>query len=177
MKTEKSVEEKVVEASEKADDHLITLSTGVVLRAKTAAPMGLIRIMAAFPRPKVPEYMNTRIGRIMENPDDPDYRERVTAHKAEQGAAMLNALILLGTEVESVPKKFPKHTDDSWIDELTEIGVQVNPDKDSSRYLNWIMFKAAPKTEDVQAIQEKVGSLSGVPEGAVQTAEDFSRRQ
>jgi len=176
---EKDTETKVVEAVDKLDEkdeNLITLSTGVVLRGIPAPALALIKVMSAFPRPKPPVYFNDKMGREIENPDDPDYLNRVKAHETESTAALLNALILLGTEVESIPKKFPKADSDEWIDEYREImgtTAPAKPDNKRWRYLNWVIFKAAPKAEDMQVIQEVVGRLSGVPERAVQNAESF----
>lgn len=166
----------VVEAVEDLDkkDNLIYLSTGVVLRGKPAPALSLIKIMARFPRPKVPTYHNKTLGREMENPDDPDYQERVQAQKTESSSAMLNALILMGTEIESVPKKFPKPESDDWLDEYRVLGLgDEQADNKHWRYLNWVIFKAAPTADDMQAIQKAVGKLSGVPESAVQDAEEF----
>lgn len=173
----KTTEEKVVEAVEQVEDNLIRLSTGVVLRGKVAPPLALIKVMAAFPRPKVPTYFNKTVGRDLENPEDPDYLERVQAQKTESASAMLNALVLLGTEVESVPKGFPKHTDDDWVDDYRELGLEARPENVRWRYLNWVVFKAAITAEDMQEIQKVVGRLSGVPEGAVQSAEEFPGRK
>lgn len=171
----KTTEEKVVEAveQEKLDKSLITLSTGVVLRGKPAPALALVRTLSFFPRPKPPTYFNEKMGRELENPDDPDYLERIQAYRTESAAAMLNALILYGTELESVPRGFPKPESNDWLDEYSLLGLPAFPEKKSWRYLTWIMFKAAPKAEDTQRIQEVVGSLSGVPEKAVQTAEEF----
>lgn len=166
-----------MEAVDQATDNLIHLSTGVILRGKSAPALALIKVMAAFPRPKPPVYMNKTLGREIENPDDPDYLERIQAYKTESASAMLNALILLGTELDSVPKGFPKPTDEKWIEEYVEVGLQAKPESERWRYLNWILFKAAPLGEDVQAIQAVVGRLSGVPETAVQSAETFPGSQ
>jgi len=174
---DKSLEEKVVEAASEQDDNLIRFANGVVLRAKAAPPLSLIRVMAKFKRPEPPTYFNEKLGRWLENPMDPDYLERVQAQKTESASAMLNALILLGTEAESVPKSFPKHTSDDWIAELQELGIEVNKENERSRYLNWVVFKAATAASDMQEIQRVVGRLSGVPESAVKSAEDFPGRK
>lgn len=176
MSTKKDVETRVVEAAEKieVEDNLIRLSTGVVLLGKPAPALALVKVMASFPRPKVPTYFNTTLGRELENPDDPDYLERVQAQKTESASAMLNALILFGTEIETVPKKFPGPSANEWIDEYREVGLDAKPENKTWRYLNWVIFKAAPSAEDMQAIQKVVGRLSGVPESAVQDAEEFS---
>lgn len=173
----KTTEETVAEAVEEVTENLIRLSTGVVLRGKAAPALALVKIASKFPRPKPPTYRNEKMGRDMENPDDPDYLERVQAYKTESASAMLNALILYGTELVSVPKGFPAPKDDSWLEEMAEVGMDMKPDSKSWRYLNWIMFKAAPLARDTQEIQKVVGSLSGVTESAAQTAEEFSGSQ
>jgi len=139
--------------------------------------LALVKVMAAFPRPKPPMYKNNVLGREIENPDDPDYLERVQAHKNESAAAMINALILLGTEVESTPKGFQKHTDNDWVDEFRVLGMPTNEDNPRWRYLNWVTFKAALTTDDMNEIQRVVGRLSGVPESAVKSAEEFPGRK
>lgn len=168
------VDTKVVEAIETPESDVLTLSSGVVLRVKQAPPLTLIKVMAAFPRPKPPVYHNATMGRDVENPDDPDYLERLQAHKTESSAALLNALILLGTELVSVPKKYPKPEDSSWLEEYGELGIQAKPENKSWRYLNWVMFKAVANEKDLEVIQKAVGRRSGVPETAVKSAETFS---
>lgn len=167
-------DERVVEAIESQESENITLSSGVILKVKQAPPLILIKVMAAFPRPKPPVYRNETLGRDMENPDDPEYLERLQAHKTESSSALLNAMILLGTELVSVPKKFPKPEENGWLEEYTELGIPAKPENKSWRYLNWVMFKAVANEKDLEVIQKAVGRRSGVPESAVKSAERFS---
>lgn len=171
-------ETKVIQAVEEANrpDDLIELSSGVVLKGKKANPLVLIKVMSAFPRPKPPVVFIKNMGRDMENPEDPDYIARVNAWKTESNNALLNALILLGTELFSVPKGFPKPEDDSWISDYSVLGLPINPEVKSWRYLNWITYKACTDEKDVQKIQEVVGRLSGVREADVQSAVTFPGR-
>jgi len=175
-----------VEAVEKAQTPVsneIKLSTGVVLRAKKANPLVMVRVMAAFPRPKPPTWMNPKMGREMENPDDPDYRARLQAWQMESGSTILNAMILLGTELVKTPKGFegPHPVDGKdgerewpeWIQEYEFLGIPTHPNNASWRYLTWVMFKAAANEKDFNLIKEKVGRLSGISEDAVQSAEEF----
>lgn len=172
-----AVDERVVEALDESglNDHLITLSSGVILRAKAAPPLALVKVIGGFPRPKPPVYHNTQMGRDMENPDDPEYIERLKAHQMESSNAVLNALILLGTDLVEVPKKFPKPEDDEWLEEYIETGLPAKPDNKRWRYLNWVFFKAVQTNDDLVVIRDEVGRLSGVSEEAVQSAEAFSR--
>jgi len=175
MSEDKATPKKVKEAAE--EDHLITLSTGVVLRGKAAPSLALVKVIAKRTRPKPPEEYSEALGRWIENAAHPDYLARVKSYEAETASDVLNVLILYGTEVVSVPKGFPDVKSNLWVEEVREIGLEVKPDNKSWRYLNWVMFKAAPDAEDTQKIQEMVGNLSGVSERAVQAAEEFSGSQ
>lgn len=172
-----STEDRVIEVLDQTglNDRLIRLSSGVVLRAKQAPPLTLVKVMAAFPRPKPPTWFNQQMGREMENPDDPDYIERLKAHQTESSNAILNALILLGTELAELPKKYPGPDSNDWIDEYAELGLPARPNSKGWRYLTWVTFKAVQNENDLIAIRDAVGRLSGVPEDAVQSAETFSR--
>ena len=168
---------KIVKAVEKAqtpEDDTITLSTGVVLRGKQVPPLVLVKTMSAFPRPKVPTWFNPTMGRDMENPDDPEYIAQIQAWKVESSNITLNVLILLGTELVKVPKKFPDPDDKGWQEEYKCLGLPMSPENPSWRYLTWVTFKAAPAIADLDLIKEVVGRLSGVPEAKVEAAETFS---
>lgn len=156
-------------------DNLIRLSSGVILRGKQAPPLAMIKVIASFKRPEPPTYFNKTMGREMENPDDPDYLARVQAYEMQYANAMTNALILLGTELVEVPKKFPRPEDDSWLEEyeLIGTGTPTKPDSKNWRYLVWVNFKAILSKEDMTLLQTVVGRLSGVPNSAVQSAETF----
>lgn len=170
---------KVTEAVEKAQqeqDNTVTLSTGVVLLCKKANPLTLIDVMAAFRRPKPPLWFNKTMGREMENPDDPDYQERVRAWEMESSSITLSAFIQLGTQLVSVPKGFPKPEDDSWLEEYELLGLPMRPENKAWRYLKWVKFKAVADEKDLEKIRDTVGRLSGVSEKAVKTAEQFPGR-
>lgn len=156
----------------KGDDN-ITLSTGVVLKAKQANPNVLIRVMTATPRPKPPTYFNEQMGRLMENPDHPDYIAQVKDWEMSYNNGMLNALIGLGTELVSVPKKFPLPKDDAWLEDYKALGLPVVAKSDAWRYITWVMFLAAPTAEDTKLIGDKVKALSGVQEADVDAAATF----
>lgn len=162
-----------VEAAQAPEDNTIKLSTGVVLQGKQAPPLTLVKVLAAFPRPKPPIWKDPKMGREMENPDDPDYIEQVKNWKIESSNATLNALILLGTELVSKPKKMPGPDSDEWLEEYGLLGMPIHPTNKTWRYLAWITFKAALTREDLDLIKEVVGRLSGVPEKAVAAAVTF----
>lgn len=177
MPKEKDIDTKVAEAVEglsEESNHLLRLSSGVVLRGKQAPPLALIKVMSAFSPPKIPTYFNTTMGREIENPDDPQYKTDYQTYQTNLTNAMSNALILLGTELADVPKKFPRPEDDAWLEEWNEIAIgEGKPDNKSWRYLTWVTFKAVLTNDDMDLIQKEVGRLSGVPESAVKSAEEF----
>lgn len=155
-------------------NHILRLSSGVTLRGKQAPPLALIKVMSAFSQPKIPTYFNQTMGREIENPDDPTYKTDLQAYQTSLTNAMSNALILLGTELVDVPKKFPRPEDDAWLDEYNEINIGAGkPENKSWRYLTWVIFKAVLTNDDMDMIQKEVGRLSGVPESAVKSAEEF----
>lgn len=169
---------KVAELAKKAksqeqEDATITLSTGVVLRGRPVPPLGFVNIMAAFPHPKPPMYKNDMMGRMMENPDDPDYVARVQSWQTEYSDATLNVMIVYGTELVSKPKSFPGPKDKKWLNKYAMTGLPIHEENEDWLYLTWIKFEAALTKEDLDKIKDAVGRLSGVPERDVQSAETF----
>jgi hypothetical protein len=170
-------DEKILDALDEKEDNLIRLSTGVVLCGKPANATALIQILASFPRPKPPEVHNATMGRIMENPDDPDYRSRVQAWQIEQGDSTLTAFILLGTELVSVPKgmcgPFPGKKETDWLEDFELLKLPMKPESKRWRYLTWVKTVACQTADDPKLIQEVVGRLSGVRKADVQAAHEF----
>jgi len=153
-----------------------TLSSGVVLRAKKANPIVLITVMSRYARPKPPVFFMESMGREMENPDDPDYIERVKAWETESNTQVLNALILLGTEFVSAPKNVQKPADTKWLDKYKVLDMPIHPENEDWRYLTWVKFVAVADENDLALIQEAVGRLSGIAEADVKAAEQFPGR-
>lgn len=154
-------------------DGTVSLSSGVVLRASGANPNVLIRVMTAYERPEPPTYHSKEMGRMMENPEDPDYIARVKDWEMQYNSRVLSALIGLGTELVSTPRGMPGPKDDSWIEEYKAIGLPVIPNNPMWRYITWVLFKAAPTNEDVKKIGDAVRKLSGMTEAEVRSAETF----
>ncbi len=178
-KQQQDTESKVLRAMEQAEspqDNLIHLSTGVVLRGRMAPPLILMQVMSAFPRPKPPVVFIKDMGREMENADDPDYLDRLKDWRTEQSSAMLVALIATGTELYQKPKGMAGPDDKEWLDEYALLNLPMLRENKAWRYLRWVQFKAATAAEDTQKIMEVVGRLSGVPESAAKTAEQFPGR-
>ena len=169
-------EEKILDAIDKTsqeDNNEIRLSSGVVLKGKKANPITLIEVMSSFPRPKPPVWQHPTMGREMENPDDPDYKDRVKAWELEMASATLMAFILLGTDLVSVPEGFSTPESDGWIEDYQLLNLDTRPNNARWRYLKWVTFKAVVDEKDLELIRDLVGRLSGVSEKSVESAEEF----
>lgn len=162
-----------IEREDKKEEHLITLSSGVVLRAKKIPPGLLIKVMARFPRPKVYSQFNEEEQRLIQNPDHPDYIEAVKDWNAKYAEAILNAMLLFGTEEVSTPEEISTASGSKWIEELETIGEPTFRKNKSWRYLMWILTVAAASDTDYELITREVGRLSGVREEDVQKAAEF----
>ena len=173
---DKTIAKAIDAANGEADESIVRLSTGVVLKVKQANPNVLIRIMTSQRRPTPPVYFSKTMGREMENPDDPDYIARVQSWQMEYNNGMLNALIGLGTELVSKPKGMPGPDDDAWIKDYEALGLPSMKDSPAWRYMTWVLFKAAVIDKDTTLIGDAVRKLSGVKEADVQSAETFPGR-
>ena len=173
--TDRVIANAIDESNREADDNLIRLSTGVILKAKQANPSTLIRVMTMQKRPTPPLYFDKSMGREMENPNDPDYISRVQAWQMDYSNGMLNVLIGLGTELVSIPNGLQRPEDEQWIADYRALGLPVISDSPAWRYITWVMQVAAPTDKDLNLISGKVKTLSGTKEADVQAAETFPK--
>ena len=173
--TDRVIAHAIDESNREADDNLIRLSTGVILKAIQANPSTLIRVMTMQKRPAPPLYFDKSMGRMMENPNDPDYIPRVQAWQMDYSNGMLNVLIGLGTELVAVPIGLQRPEDDQWMADYRALGLPVISDSPAWRYITWVMQVAAPTDKDLNLISDKVKILSGVREADVRDAETFPK--
>jgi hypothetical protein len=197
-------DKKSLDALRKSEpDNLITLSNGVVLRGKMVPPLVYVTVVGAFPMPKPPLWKDPLLGRMVENPDDEEYIERVASVENEKNSAILNVMIVYGTEVVDIPahvsrpfveykpipkkKRSPKEKEEKekkeaevvekiypdWLKRYRLLGLPIFEEDKDWMYLTWIKSEVATTKEDLESIQKVVGRLSGVPEKDVQAAESF----
>ena len=153
----------------------ITLSTGVVLRCKAVSRSLFADLLARHPLPKPPVIYLPDKGREEDNPDHPDYIEKVKQHNIEIAKSLSDAMVLLGTEVIDIPKGLPKQDDRDWLEEMRVLGFDLRPGPE--RYLAWVKFKAVANEGDFNAIGKAVGRQTGVTEEDVESAAQTFRRR
>lgn len=168
-----------VDAPEKQNGHLktedITLSTGVVLRCRAVSASLFADLLARYPTPRPPVVWLEDKGREEENPDHPDYIAQVQQHNIQIAKALSDAMVLLGTEIVSIPKGVSRQDDKAWLDEMRALGYELRSIPE--RYLAWIKFKAVANTSDFNAIGKAVGRQTGVTEVDVESAAQTFRRR
>lgn len=179
-KTEKPVDAtiSVSDAAERAEKQLtkenITLSTGVVLKIKKA-PIGIfLKVSAADDRPEVYKIWIEEEKRYLEHPDHPDYIRAVKAYESKMYDHLLNAILLLCTELERIPQGMEGPDGKEWLDYFNTLDMETRPESKGWRYLNWLILKAIITEEDWTLIME-VAELSGlaISKDAVQRAANF----
>lgn len=148
------------------DNGHITLSTGVVLISKSINRNIFADILSEHVAPPVPTYYNADKGREEENPLDPDYVEKMRRYNTQLARAMSDALIVLGTELESKPDTIPSQDDPTWVEE-TELLRLYKLTTRRGRYLAWVKTVAIATDDDFAAISQSVRRAMGVPESDV----------
>jgi len=148
----------------------ITVSTGVVFKVKKAPSLAFQTIVSNLKQnePKVPIWENPDKGRKEENPNDPDYIKAITEYNNKTNLALLDAAIVLCTEIKSIPEGFEKPEDQTWFEDLVIIGITIEQlGAKKKRYLAWVKYHAAPMDEDIVLINKEIARLNGVSEGDV----------
>lgn len=150
----------VMEEAEGRLEDEITLSSGVVVKAKRVPDNLLLAWHRQHPAPKPPIVTIEQEGRRPrreENPSDPDYIQATENYQIEVAAGMTDLIHLTGMEVVSLPEGMKGfEEDDEWEGELEAIGLTVPPGK-ASRRLLWIRYRVAPSSNDLALISNVYG--------------------
>jgi hypothetical protein len=164
-----SIVSKAIRQLKETPDSFISLSTGIILKPVRVPNMIFPEIMSRFEQPKVPRVFVEDLGREEENPSDPDYISATNTYQVNLSKAIVDTMIILGTEVHSIPEGMDDEAGSKWLKKLKVLNI--NPgDDEVLRYLYWVKFYAAPSEEDIQKIMEGVGQLTGVSETEVKEA-------
>ncbi len=152
---------------------LVTLTNGIVLRCSQVPPLLLDYVGQQVPEPMPPQVkivVDGQPDRMEENPDDPDYEEALTAWQRQTNLTAINAMLLAGTKVESVPEGIFKPEDDGWLSTLEALGAVPKMESDTERYLYWLRLDALPSTKDISMVTATVGTGVSISEEAVAEA-------
>jgi hypothetical protein len=159
-------------------EYSLKVSTGVVFKIKKAPSMAFQTLVKNLKinEPKVPRYMNDKKGREEDNPNDPEYAKALAEYQTQSNMALLDAAILLCTDIESIPEGIDKPEDSNWSDNLWLAGINVDQlgiaegSKKRQRYLAWVKFYAAANDDDIIAMNREISRANGVSEGDVTAA-------
>jgi hypothetical protein len=168
-------EDKVTSVSSK-DNSNVTLSSGVVLSTRKINPIMVSDILSQFNKPSPPRLYIPDVGREEENPDDPKYLERLDDYQRESTMAIVDAMIVSGTEISFVPDDLQRMEDTDWRETLEASGIQIsaNPKK---LYLTWVKHVACNGEDDINGIVDAVGRRMGVSENDVKIQTSLFRRR
>lgn len=165
----------------------VTVSTGVVFKVKEVPQFTMSDIRREFKEPVPPMWFNKDTGRKEANPNDPEYIRLHSEYMINMSMAIIDIMILLGTEVKSVPKSFPGPDSDKWKHELSAIlrtrgwsREDVANITEEESYIYWVKYKAAAggiedNNSDISKITLAIGRLTGVAEEDVSNAMDTFR--
>ncbi len=150
----------------------LKLSTGVVLKLHTPAPMV---VQSAFKEakknePKPPTVYIKDKDRNEENPSDPDYVASLKQWRYEAGMRGLRALIPTGTTLESVPDGIPGPDHEDYSDLMAS--MQIDPGAGRfTRYVQWVLHVACGGVGDLDSLTNTLMRRLGVSEEDVAKAQ------
>lgn len=179
-----TIQEAVAEVEREAVHQLpnnhIRLSSGVVLRTKKVSVLRIQAVANKIKPPKLEDYAFYDPDReeTILNPNHPEYLAAVERHNTEVGMAVLDALIVFGTEPVEVPDTVHPLESDAWLEELDFVGIEVNRESKLARYLAWVRYVAMVTEEDVSLVTQKISSstMGSSEELVAQAIENFPNK-
>lgn len=148
-------------------DDIVTLSSGVQIKAKAVPKHFIFAVTSRFKKPKAPW---TEVGGMQkENTDDPDYQEELETWIADLANAGNDVALSLGTEVIDIPSGVPKEGSKEFREMMEYFDLPMQDNK-TARKLYWIKAIAAPMDADINLLLGEIGRLTGVSEADVAQA-------
>lgn len=149
----------------------IKTSTGVIFKVKKVPSRAFQDVVKKWrgKEPQVPVVYIESKGKEEPNPADPDYIEQKKRYEQDMSLALIDAAILLCTEIVSIPEGVEKPEDSGWLENLEILGIAPSEGK-RERYLAWVKYYAAPHDEDMLQINTAIFRQNGVSEGDVTAA-------
>lgn len=160
-------------------DGIFTSERGLRLRLKKVSRMVVVEAGMKIDLPTPPKVWIPEQERFEDNVLDPDYEDELRRAQYNKSIASTSIYLAMGTEIDyPLPDGIVGPDDDSWSDELDEMGVSV-PDKTRRRmrYVFWLRCYALTDT-DFTELSKVTAHYSGhLTEEQVQAIEDSFRNQ
>lgn len=163
-------EQQPVESSD-----ILTLSNGVVLRAKKIPPMLANKLNSRFVHPPVPVFYAEDKARAVPNYNDPQWMEACQRVDEERGTALMDLMAGLGTEIISLPPDVQDITDTGWADDVETFLETPVPEFGRARHVAYMKYYILIDNEDWAKVARKVQAKMGVSEEEVAGAMDRFR--
>ncbi len=159
----------------------ITLDNGVVLKLKPVPPFAAQHAVANLEEPK-PPIVDVGKGkdREEENPNDPGYLEKMEAYSREVIETTVNAMLVTGTEIISVPDGVQSPEDDDWLNRIQYLGIEVDGENKWARYVAWLRYCAlsGPSLTRIMAeLRKSIGLNEEEVDIAVKTFRNRAERR
>lgn len=169
------IDERLKLEDKSSASNVLTTSNGVKLRIKQVPPGVLLEVLHEINRdkPKPPKVYIQRLEKEMENPDDPEYIERLRDFRIEQAQALTEAMLMLGSELISCPKNIPKPEEETWATDFSGL-IQI-PSSGRARYAAWLKCVVLETDTDMMAVTSGIARKSGVAEEDVAAAAEGFR--
>lgn len=177
MSEELEMVERTLEEGVDKDPTIVTLSSGVVVKAKTVPDNLVLKFREKNPAPEPPMIEVNAGGKTWEeaNPDDPAYLKALEEYHSKIGLAMIDMILLIGMKIMEVPDDFvPYEEDDQWELELEALGLDV-PEKPVSKKIEWLRLRVAPSTNDINKITKAYNKAAGISEEEIAAAAEQFR--
>lgn len=149
-----------------ADQDLLVMSTGVVLRTHRVSPFLYNQVLERFQDPPVPKVYDKDSERDIENPMHPAYIQAKNRVEMDRGSALTDLFIGLGTTPEHVPDELVPLDEDTWIiairRHISNEEYEAIAQDDSYRYIAWVKYIATASTDDIAAIMDAINRKLGV---------------
>lgn len=149
------------------DNKQYRLSNGVLLRFKPIPPLALQQVASQFEQPQPPMWMNKDKGREELNPVDPEYKKALVEFGQRQFMALVDVILLIGTEVAEVPEGTLPVDSDEWLEPLEALGLLVPVADKYQRRLSWLKLYLIQSRDDLSSVFRAAISAAGVSEAQV----------
>jgi hypothetical protein len=160
------------------DPSVFVAGTGVRLKMKRVSQMIIADAKRRLPAPRIPKWFNPDKEREEDNPNDPDYIERVANYQYDTAMLALRIYLIMGTEpMEPLPDGISPHTSFDWSDMILAADPDAEiPETGPRRYYAWLKYYALPDDQVMQCMNKIIRFSGGTLEEDVARAQQSFRR-